>query len=263
VIREQKTDDSFYRYGYQGLFSERDTLTGWNHFEAREYDPVIGRWLVPDPAKQHFSPYLAFSNNPINRIDPDGKWDFGEKVKNWFRFGEFLTNAQFDAKYSERINVFIWEKTNDKDVGHTALEIDDVVYGYYPTDVNGNGAYDKGDLNNSPGDLHIDARVDFNSIYAGDKVNSYSIKVTPAQKAAVLTNLGEVRLDPGTYSLVGRQCTLTAMSVMGKAGIKITDVGGGIDRNNIGVAPKAFEAMLNNSLNSFLVASKTSFTVTP
>jgi hypothetical protein len=36
------------------------------------YDPVIGRWLVPDPYKQYFSPYLSMGNNPINLIDPNG-----------------------------------------------------------------------------------------------------------------------------------------------------------------------------------------------
>jgi RHS repeat-associated protein len=259
--REITRDD--YRFGYQGQFSEKDEETGWNAFEARNYDPVIRRWMIPDPAKQHWSPYLAFSNNPINHVDPDGQWDFGQKVANWFRFGEFLTNTQFDAKYSERINVFIWEKGHGKDVGHTAVEVDGVVFGYYPTDENGNGGYDMGELFSSTGELHIDDRAIFDRLYAGDKINSYSIKVTPAQKATVLSGFKNVELKPGTYSLINQQCTSTAMRVMGDANIKLTDVGGGLDRTLIGIAPKAFEYMLNNSLNSFLVDSKTSFTVSP
>jgi RHS repeat-associated protein len=75
VLREQKTDESVYRYAYQGQFSERDLETGWSHFELREYDPVIGRWLVPDPARQYPSPYVAYGNNPISRIDSDGGTD--------------------------------------------------------------------------------------------------------------------------------------------------------------------------------------------
>ncbi|MEO1100187.1 MAG: RHS repeat-associated core domain-containing protein, partial [Bacteroidota bacterium] len=39
----------YYRYGFQGEYSEEDPETGWNSFELRMYDPVIGRWLVPDP----------------------------------------------------------------------------------------------------------------------------------------------------------------------------------------------------------------------
>jgi hypothetical protein len=36
------------------------------------YDATIARWLVPDPMRQYFSPYLAMGNNPIRRVDPDG-----------------------------------------------------------------------------------------------------------------------------------------------------------------------------------------------
>jgi hypothetical protein len=43
-------------------------------FHARMYDPVIGRWLVPDPAEQHYSLYLAMGNNPMSMVDPDGMW---------------------------------------------------------------------------------------------------------------------------------------------------------------------------------------------
>jgi RHS repeat-associated protein len=75
VLREQKVDESKYRFGYQGQFAEKDEETGWNHFELREYDPVIGRWLVIDPANQYCSPYVAFGNNPLSRVDPDGGAD--------------------------------------------------------------------------------------------------------------------------------------------------------------------------------------------
>nr|WP_260412343.1 RHS repeat-associated core domain-containing protein [Flammeovirga kamogawensis] len=37
-----------YRFGYQGDFAEEDEETGWNFFEARTYDPVIGRWMAVD-----------------------------------------------------------------------------------------------------------------------------------------------------------------------------------------------------------------------
>jgi hypothetical protein len=37
-----------------------------------QYDPVICRWLVPDPMAQHYSLYEAMSNNPIRFTDPDG-----------------------------------------------------------------------------------------------------------------------------------------------------------------------------------------------
>jgi len=50
-----------YRYGYQGQYSERDMETEWNSFELRQYDPVVGRWLSPDPYGQYNSPYVGMA----------------------------------------------------------------------------------------------------------------------------------------------------------------------------------------------------------
>jgi hypothetical protein len=41
-------------------------------FELRLWDNRIGRWITPDPAGVHPSPYLGIGNNPIRLIDPDG-----------------------------------------------------------------------------------------------------------------------------------------------------------------------------------------------
>ncbi|WKN45297.1 hypothetical protein [Tunicatimonas pelagia] len=42
----------------------------------RQYDAVVGRWLSTDPCGQHWSPYLGMGNSPMNRIDPDGGFDW-------------------------------------------------------------------------------------------------------------------------------------------------------------------------------------------
>ena len=74
VMREQKWEDleGKYRYGYQGKYAEKDDETGWDHFELREYDDIIGRWMVPDPRRQYWSAYVAMGNNPVNGVDPTG-----------------------------------------------------------------------------------------------------------------------------------------------------------------------------------------------
>ena len=46
--------------------------TGTYDFHAREYDPSTGRFTSVDAARKSISPYSYASNNPINKVDPDG-----------------------------------------------------------------------------------------------------------------------------------------------------------------------------------------------
>lgn len=41
-------------------------------FGARQYDAVLGRWIVQDPMRQYSNPYVAMGNNPSNMVDPSG-----------------------------------------------------------------------------------------------------------------------------------------------------------------------------------------------
>ncbi len=68
----KKNFGQYYRYGFNGQFAEEDPETGWGSFQLRMYDAIIGRWLIPDPMNEFWSPYLAFGNNPINLVDPTG-----------------------------------------------------------------------------------------------------------------------------------------------------------------------------------------------
>ena len=43
-------------------------------FEARFYEPQLGRWFVPDPVDWNSNPYLAMGNNPVVYVDPDGEF---------------------------------------------------------------------------------------------------------------------------------------------------------------------------------------------
>jgi len=78
-----------YRYGYQGQFAERDKETEWNSFDLRQYDPVVGRWLSPDPYGQYNSPYLAMGNDWAGSVDADGGFatKFGAWLYNVLHFG--------------------------------------------------------------------------------------------------------------------------------------------------------------------------------
>jgi RHS repeat-associated protein len=74
---------SSYKYAYQG--QEVDNETGFLNFELRQYDARIGRWFNPDPMGQHYSPYLAMGNNPVNFVDPDGGGDLPTVEVVWYR----------------------------------------------------------------------------------------------------------------------------------------------------------------------------------
>ena len=59
---------------YQFTGKEFDTGVGLHYFGARYYDARIGRWLVSDPARQYFSPYVYVGNRPLSFIDPNGEF---------------------------------------------------------------------------------------------------------------------------------------------------------------------------------------------
>jgi len=120
VLREQKTPEELtYRYKYQGQYAEKDEETGWEHFELREFDPIIGRWTSKDPKGEFYSPYVGMGNNPISNNDPDGGTtrppiangilvpdNFFKRAYN-FLFGyQFLNDAYKFGKSHPDIGVF-------------------------------------------------------------------------------------------------------------------------------------------------------------
>ena len=73
----ESSDSQEYKYGGKEL----DKVHGlnWYDFEARYYDSAIGRFHMMDPLCEKsysWSPYSYCKDNPINRIDPDGKDDY-------------------------------------------------------------------------------------------------------------------------------------------------------------------------------------------
>jgi len=51
---------------------ELDTDTGLYYYNARWYDPNLGRFITEDPIRDGPNWYAYVSNDPINKIDPDG-----------------------------------------------------------------------------------------------------------------------------------------------------------------------------------------------
>ncbi len=91
-------------YKYNG--KELDTKKGlnWYDYGARHYDAALGRWLVVDPlAEKRFSNsvYSYTSNNPINKIDPNGMLDDWVKDKNGNIYWDENATSQSSTKEGE------------------------------------------------------------------------------------------------------------------------------------------------------------------
>ncbi len=106
---------------------EYDAETGNYYYGARYYDPKTSIWLSVDPLaseRSWVSPYNFVENNPINRIDPDGRdWyevtneETGKTEIKWTDYssqdqmnenslaGTYLGEAvvSFERNYNERI----------------------------------------------------------------------------------------------------------------------------------------------------------------
>ena len=63
-------------YKYNGKEFERKNGLNWMDYGARMYDAALGRFTTMDPLAEKYygvSPYVYCGNNPINKIDPDGR----------------------------------------------------------------------------------------------------------------------------------------------------------------------------------------------
>jgi RHS repeat-associated protein len=71
------TNPGFQPFGFAGGLSDRDT--GLVRFGARDYDPVSGRWTVPEPSRfagRGTNLYEYVGNDSINWIDPSGFFEY-------------------------------------------------------------------------------------------------------------------------------------------------------------------------------------------
>ncbi len=69
--------------------------TGLIYFNARYYDPVVGRFLTEDPSRKGHSWYSYCNNNPISRTDPTGRQPVGFLNREIIGFGD-LRAVEFE-----------------------------------------------------------------------------------------------------------------------------------------------------------------------
>lgn len=85
-MKERSQNDSSYRYGFNGKENDRDfgNKQVIQDYGFRLYNPAIGKFLSVDPLASNFpnqSDYISFDDDPINKIDPDGRTGVAVKDK--------------------------------------------------------------------------------------------------------------------------------------------------------------------------------------
>ena len=67
-----------------------DFGTSYTDFGARQYSPALRRWMTPDPLSEKYygmSPYVFCADNPVNFVDPDGRFPFSNFVGGFISAG--------------------------------------------------------------------------------------------------------------------------------------------------------------------------------
>lgn len=151
---------------------------------------------------------------------------------------------------TSKVSVLIWDKDGLGDVGHTAIRVGGLIFGYYPIDANINSKYDSGELLYGPGKMKVVDIDKFKQRYRGDngKIKVYELNVTSNQANNLLINLAGYITNPGNYSLLGNNCTTVAYNALIDAGVNIFS---GVPLNNVNInmpiSPYFFGNLLQNS----------------
>lgn len=108
-------------YRYNGKELDRMYGLDWYDYGARNYDSAIGRFTTIDPETEKYSlvsPYVYCKNNPINRIDPDGKDDYIVDSRGRLHF-----YAKGDVKKPDRLYNF--SETVKNPIGDNNIAVSD------------------------------------------------------------------------------------------------------------------------------------------
>jgi RHS repeat-associated protein len=96
TIAERQTDQGIQPYKFGGKELDRKDNLNFYDYEARAYDPTLMRFTSTDPMMEKYygwSPFAYCGNNPVNRIDPDGRIDIDVRTQQLYpQLAEYLKN---------------------------------------------------------------------------------------------------------------------------------------------------------------------------
>ena len=69
--------------------------------------------------------------------------------------------------------------------------------------------------------MSVESRGDFDKKYTWQGITDFTIEVTESQAATITKSLNDKAANPGTYSLIGDQCTSVAIKSLNASGVTI------------------------------------------
>lgn len=111
-------------YKYNGKELDAKKGLNWYDYGARHYDAALGRFTTMDPMAGKYyewSPYTYCKNNPVNRIDPDGKDDYIVDNRGRLRLSRKVTNSSTDYLYN-------YSGNPKKPIGDKRVEVNDTQF---------------------------------------------------------------------------------------------------------------------------------------
>ncbi|MGI5440440.1 RHS repeat-associated core domain-containing protein [Streptomyces shenzhenensis] len=106
--------------GTRGFVGGTSDPTGLLHLGAREYDPVLGRFLSVDPVIDPDDPaqmnaYSYAHNNPVTKSDPDGLRPDGPAGGASYNDDRWAADRGMTAGYTKKNGKWVWQQTPLKD----------------------------------------------------------------------------------------------------------------------------------------------------
>ncbi|MGW5396407.1 RHS repeat domain-containing protein [Streptomyces sp. NPDC003952] len=107
-------------FGPRGFVGGTTDPTGLTHLGAREYDPVLGRFLSVDPIIDDGDPaqmnaYSYAHNNPVTKSDPDGLRPDGPAGGASYNDQRWANDRGMTAGYTYKSGTWIWNQSPRKD----------------------------------------------------------------------------------------------------------------------------------------------------